>query len=420
MDVNSKPIAFINPYDIKGGASLGTYRLFSYFYDYISSDVSLQVIVKLSSDRKGIFGLSYFLRLLFYFQIVFNKILCSALSRTNLPVAFTFFVPFSLPALILYLKTQSASSIYLHSMSSGFSCPLTFYLLFSRASVVKTADDWYLTGGCHYSLDCDQWMSGCKSCPFMNPFGKFVVRLNWILKRWLIHHFTNFTFVSPSKWLSSRYSYHYPSKCSVIFNSASYQSTHSISEYSDNDISFIPKNNILTLGLPVTYLRDKRKGFYDALPVIVEALESFPVRIVLCGGDSDRYLNLIKSRVSQLHRGSSFQSMGFLSPSRMKLFYAEVDFVLHFAKFDNSPNIITESLCANVPVICLDHSGSPEHVRASTAGFVLSDISELLTILSSIVKKPVDLSLLKRRAYYYSKSVLSPEAMAKSYSQLFL
>ena len=51
-------IVFINPYDIKGGASMGTFRLFSYFQEFISSSVRLLVVVKSSSDPL-VYGLSF-------------------------------------------------------------------------------------------------------------------------------------------------------------------------------------------------------------------------------------------------------------------------------------------------------------------------------------------------------------------------
>ena len=209
-------IVFINPYDIKGGASMGTFRLFSYFQEFISSSVRLLVVVKSSSDPL-VYGLSFLFRFLFYSQAAFNKLLCRLISKKNLPVAFTFFVPFSLPAIALFLKGRNAASVYLHSMSSGFACPLSFYLLLRKASVVKTADDWYLTGGCHYSFDCNQWKSGCSSCPYMNSCG--LLSIDFILRKVLgifsvVHLFRlSLALISLQNLYSDR--------CLVVYNSAS-------------------------------------------------------------------------------------------------------------------------------------------------------------------------------------------------------
>lgn len=418
--------AFINPYDIKGGASLGTFRLFSYFRRYINSDSCLYVIAKASSDQPGVFGLSKVFKAIFYLQAAFNKFICRLFSSEQLPVAFTLFVPFSLPALALFFRSRSSVRLYLHSMGSGFACPISFYLLLSKARVVKTADDWFLTGGCHYSLACNQWRNGCKSCPYMNHFGKKLVRANWLLKRQVLTSFSSFTFVSPSKWLSARYQALYPKKCTVIFNSAFN------SPIKDSDLcssnkgqalrciggNLIGAKSLVTLGLPVTYLRDKRKGFDDAFPVIVELLARHPVKLILCGGDANLYFDLIHSSLANIHPSAQVESLGPMRSGDMAYFYSSLDLTLHFAKYDNSPNIVTESLCCGIPVIALDHAGSPEHVRSSAAGFVLDEIGGLLPIIAAITRGDVDIALLKDRATQYSKSVLSSELMAKAYSRL--
>lgn len=423
-----KEILFVNPYDMKGGASMGTYRLFSYFNQFISSRSRLSVIVKSSFEESGIDGLSLFFRSVFNLQAAFNKFICWLTSQKHLPVAFTFFVPLSLPALALFLKARSCASLYLHSMGSGFSCPLSFYLLLSKASVVKTADDWYLTGGCHYSLECNQWKSGCSSCPHVNAFGKLIVRFNWWFKRKVLFSSSDFVFISPSNWLSSRYKYLYPGRSFVIYNSAFSSDANLFSGKSYSDLTryrFIGKatstcTNSISLGLPVTYLRDSRKGFLDALPFIVESLEKYPVRLLLCGGDSGRYLDLISSMVSHLHPESSVESLGPLKPKEMGIFYSNLDFVMHFASYDNSPNVVTESLCSGIPVIVLNNAGSPEHVFSSSAGFVIDDFDQIVSIVSSLCNGSVDVASLKRRAVEYSSEVLSSRTMAMAYRRYLI
>ena len=416
-------IVFVNPYDTKGGASMGTYRLFSYFRQFVPSHSRLLVIVKRSSGVAGIEGLSGLFRTLFFLQSAFNKLFCWFISSQQLPVAFTFFVPLSLPAFLLFLKARGSLKLYLHSMSSGFACPLSFSLLLRRATVVKTADDWFLTGGCHYSLECDQWRHGCTSCPHMNFLGKLIVRFNWWLKRKVIAISPNFVFISPSNWLSDRYESLYPGRCFVVYNSASGLAADTPSSetfcdplhYSCIGNFSSAKANSVALGLPVTYLRDSRKGFLKALPLIVELLEKFPIKLVLCGGDASQYLDLISSEISCFHANSCVESLGFLSPKEMKLFYSRLDFVMHFAMYDNSPNVVTESLCSGIPVIALNNAGSPEHVAMSSAGFVIDEFEQLVSVVSSICNGSVDISALKRRAIQYSAEVLSAQSMVSAY-----
>ena len=157
---------------------------------------------------------------------------------------------------------------------------------------------------------------------------------------------------------------------------------------------------------------------FEAIPHLIEVLSHNPVSLILCGNDSHKYFDLIRSELSYSHPNSSVQSFGPLIPENMNLFYSELDFILHFATYDNSPNVVTESLSSGVPAIVLNDAGSPEHVRLSSAGFVLDDIFQLPSCVDLICGGYVDINLLKSRALEYAESVLSAKSMVDSYSRI--
>ena len=410
-----RKVALINAYDVKGGASIGTFRLFKSLQYYTQYIPSLFVVSRLSSDKTSVFGLSLFPRLIYVFQLLVNKFLCLLLSNKKLPVAFSFLSFVSIPALLICLKTLSYKRFYFHSMGV-LACPTSFYLFLKKATVIKTADDWYLTGGCHYSLSCNQWISGCHSCPYMNPMGKFVVRLNWYLKHIMLAP-ASFKFVSPSLWLADRYSLRFPGRCVTIYNSV----FGGISLTSDDHREYpsLQNREVISLGLPVTYLRDLRKGFLHSLPVLHSVLEKYSVRLILCGGDSHEFSARLMSLCNKQYLNSSISDLGQLSTHEMPDFYEKIDFLLHFSSYDNSPNVITEALAYGVPAIVLDRAGSPEHIHASGAGFVLHQITDLDSIVSSLFRDNSIIKSMKLKALDYSRKVLSPERMAKSYASLF-
>ena len=109
---------------------------------------SLVIVVKSSGDPL-VYGLSFYLDSFFILKPVLINF-CVGLYPKNLPVAFTFFVPFSCQLLLFFWKVEMPL-VYIFIQWARSLCPLSFYLLLRKASVVKTADDWYLTGGCHYS-----------------------------------------------------------------------------------------------------------------------------------------------------------------------------------------------------------------------------------------------------------------------------
>jgi len=411
--MNKPSIALLNPYDQKGGASMGTYRLYKYINKYTSLRARLLVICAEDTHDSGISRAPLVLRFLFLFQAALNRLACRFLASHTLPVSFTFFTPLSLPALYLFLKVSAYSKLYLHSMSSGFTCPISFFLLIRRASIIKAADDWYLTGGCHYSMDCQQWQTGCTNCPHMNALGRLVVRANWLVKQLVFSSFKGYL-VTPSNWLGSHYQLTPNRKCLTIYNSSS---QNTISSPSPN--SPTTRSRRLALGIPVTYLRDQRKGFLTALPVIVSLLEAYPIRIILCGGDANEYRQLITKSAPKIHHGAEVQSLGTLRRDGMAKFYSGIDFLLHFALYDNSPNVVTESLAESTPVIVLDRAGSAEHIKNSGAGVVIQSISELHTVVPAILREPHLIEQYSNSATTYSQSVLSSSFMANAYADLF-
>ncbi|MDB4346463.1 glycosyltransferase [bacterium] len=417
--ITSSDIVLINPFALKGGASIGTFKLFKYLNDLVSRRSFLLVVNKSSADHPLILGQSNLYKTILYLQGALNKLLCIFCSKGELPVIFTFFSIFSIPALFLYFKAKVSKHVYLHSMNSGFACPISFSLLLNISTIIKTADDWYLTGGCHYALNCNQWKTGCKACPHMNFLGKKIVRINWVIKNSMLSKFSGYI-VSPSRWLSNRCKIRFGQKCRVIYNAASNLSDISnVTSESTFIFSKFSSENPLVLGLPVSSLNDYRKGFSAALPVLQACLSCFPIHLILCGKDSYDYSELLHDSKSCHFHGSHIFAIGELNPDNMTIFYSKLNFLLHFAEYDNSPNTITEAFGCGIPCIVLDKAGSPEHIKNSNGGYILSQPDDLLKIISLIFNQPELAFVAKKNAIAYGREHLSPKAMANSYSSLF-
>lgn len=410
-------IVFVNPFDTRGGASIGTFRLFRYFQKFSCQKSRLLVVAKSSNDV-DVESLPRFFSILLYFQAFLNKSFLRLSATAPLPVAFTFLTPLSLPALFIFLKSQNFKHLYLHSFNAAFGCPSSLYLLLNSASLIKTADDWYLTGGCHYSLNCSQWRTGCLACPHLNWFGQAIVRLNWQFKRFCLAK-AQAVFISPSHWLSSRYQSIAGLKTDVIYNASEHVDPSSFHFAPELDLKLSLFNRRdLVLGIPVTYLSDIRKGFWDLLPVLSSLLNSLPVSLLLCGKDSCVYLDhLSPTLLYEQLSPSPLASLGALRKSQMHYFYTNCDLILHTSKYDNSPNVITEAFSFGVPCLVLDSAGSPEHVQRSGAGAVVSSFHEIFPFVEYLVSNKQYLSEISSKAYNYSLACLSERAMFKSYQQ---
>ena len=75
MNLNNETnaIALVNPFDIRGGASLGTFRLFKYLRSYTHLNASLFVVKQETANTPGLFRSNIFIELLFYSQAFVNR-----------------------------------------------------------------------------------------------------------------------------------------------------------------------------------------------------------------------------------------------------------------------------------------------------------------------------------------------------------
>jgi len=88
-------------------------------------------------------------------------------------------------------------------------------------------DMWTMTGGCHYSLSCENYISDCSSC-HMFPADKKNKLPNKLhnLKQKLFNKYPNLSFVSPSSWLDQL-----AKKSSLLKNKPTYHIPNIIGEH---------------------------------------------------------------------------------------------------------------------------------------------------------------------------------------------
>lgn len=89
----------------------------------------------------------------------------------------------------------------LHGSYFGFSALPT--LSRRRPTVWLLQDQWSFTGHVAYSLDCERWLEGCGSCPYLSEYPRLrrdTTSLLWRLKR-RVYDRSRLTLIVPSNWL---------------------------------------------------------------------------------------------------------------------------------------------------------------------------------------------------------------------------
>ncbi len=101
-------------------------------------------------------------------------------------------------------EIRNADIIYIHWALLGF---LNFNSIkqiarLNKPVIIFLHDMWSITGGCHYSFECEKYKTGCHNCQvFPRDNENDLSAKEFKKKARLYATFKNFYFVSPSKWL---------------------------------------------------------------------------------------------------------------------------------------------------------------------------------------------------------------------------
>lgn len=272
---------------------------------------------------------------------MFRRLLCglTTLLSQNL-MKQTYFTLLSVSSVNLRQILKNADPketiIHVHNWFNLLSFRDLIYLLRSGFKVVFTLHDQRIfTGGCHYSLDCSNFKTGCKVCPLLPKVFDKVPQINLRRIRKLFDfHKDQIVFFAPSLW---------------IFDKA-------------KESNLLHKSHVLNAPNPheIFEIEFPTKNQYNKLTTddLILGVASFDKNSPLKGNnlvlDLKELLNSkgIPSRVIYL---SDYQT-----ENRSESFWASIDFLLVLSIADNSPNVIHEAKLLGIPVIATKVGGIPE------------------------------------------------------------
>ena len=222
-------------------------------------------------------------------------------------------------------------------------------------------DMWPFTGGCHYSLDCDRYSTGCGKCPQLGS-----QRRN-DLSRLVVRHKSNklpahLHVVGISHWLSEC------ARQSEIFRGAT------VSTISNNiDVaSFFPvdqarsrefldldrRERIILIGAKdVTHFYKGFGHFRKAL----DEVDKTNLRLLLFGNSGPQVSELLKVPVTDL---------GFVDdPEVLRSAYSAADVFVAPSLMDAFGKTLAEAMACGTPVVCFDSTGPKDIVAHRITGY---------------------------------------------------
>jgi glycosyltransferase involved in cell wall biosynthesis len=286
-------------------------------------------------------------------------------------------------------------------------------LLSRRRPVVwRLSDMWPFTGHVAYSFDCDRWLRGCGSCPYLSeypPISRDTTAALWRWKRALYAR-SRLTVVAPSRWIErlardspllGRFSVrHIPNGVDL----GRFRPVRR--EEARIQLGLDPVRPVVLFSAPD--LDDRRKGG-SVLEAALVSLHDLDFDLVLAGAGSKR---------DEAHGA---RSLGSLEGERLALAYAAADVFVLPTLAENLPNSVLESMACRTPCVSFDVGGVPDAVRHLDTGFLapIGDATALAHGIRTLLADPELRDRLGARARSVAEREFAAELEASRFADLY-
>lgn len=319
-----------------------------------------------------------------------------------------------------HTEFQRADVIHLHWVNQGFLslANINKILHAGKPVVITMHDQWYFTGICHYSGNCQKYQELCHHCELIkgNLLGDLAKQV--FLKKEKIYSDAQLTFVGCSQWMANL------AKTSKLTQG---HRVVSIPNAIDTDL-FCPqdkKQARLAFKLPTDKrlllfgcqrITDERKGFH----YLVEALQLLKqqqphlakgTEIVVVGGEADSIRHKVPFNIFPIRYVSD--------PQKMVQLYNAVDLYVTPSLQDNLPNTIMESMACGTPCVGFNVGGIPEMIDHKENGYVATykDAQDFANGILWILA--ADQGVLSRQARNKVMTTYSEDAVAFKYKDVY-
>lgn len=312
-----------------------------------------------------------------------------------------------------FTKTDSynhADIIHLHWINSGL-VNVRDLKKIQKPLVWSMRDMWPMTGGCHYSMACDGYLSRCGKCPQLGSHReKDLSRMVWNRKDVCIPK--NTKIIGISLWLSNL------ARRSSLFRNF--------------DIRTIP-NNINTRDFfPVSKLVARQAlGLPQNRPVILAGAQTLD--------DFYKRFDLFLQAISHLDKTPLLLFFGRLNPAlleplsrdhislgllndkvSLRLVYSAADVFVASSQMDAFGKTLAESMSCGTPVVCFDASGPKDIVDHKESGYKAQpfDPKDLARGIEWVLTHP-EPQTLSRKARDKVLQEFDSDVIAKKYMDLY-
>ena len=397
--------------DIEHGAARAAYRIHSGLQQ-IGIDSRMLVRAKLTIDSSVIAETNWRTKL--------------APSLSNLPLKLyrhrlkqLFSTQWTPDTIATRVKQLDPDAINLHWICNGF-VQIETLAKFGKPLIWTLHDMWPLTGGCHYSQDCDRFQANCGNCPQLTS------DRNWDLSRWIWQRKRkawqnlNLTIVSPSHWLAHQ------ARASSLFNSLSVkviphglnlEKYQPIAQATARQLLNLPSDKKLILfGASPGTTSEPRKGLQFLQPALKKLLQHQDLQqleLVIFGANQPKQPLDIEFPIHYLGQ--------FHDDVALSLVYSAADVMVVPSMQEAFGQTASESLACGTPVVAFNVTGLKDIITHQQNGYLAQpfEIEDLAKGITWVLSDRKRLTRLSHQARLKAEQDFSLELQANRYLNLY-
>lgn len=223
-------------------------------------------------------------------------------------------------------------------------------------------DQAHLTGGCHYVIDCNQYLNGCHNCPALTKCKK-IAETQMSDKLDAFKNIQKYIIGVPADIRLAK-------KSPLFINSKFYSyidvpKINSTPKDAAKDYFSIKKTSFVVL-LGANSINDKRKGFiysFEAIKKVCKSIDNLCILIIGHLNDSSVLNFFVKSNIQVV-------TPGFLNTEGLIKAFCAADCFLSTTVADSGPMMINYSVAVGVPVISFNVGVAQDIVIHKKNGYI--------------------------------------------------
>jgi glycosyltransferase involved in cell wall biosynthesis len=255
---------------------------------------------------------------------------------------------------------------------------------YKKKVVFIEVDENIFTGGCHYVNNCVQYKSGCKQCPAVNKFYRYIPRRNFRVKE-------SFLSLNPVIGTFSPFDRSifegslFRDQTEIELQSSNYLNTLDFEHYRlERDLGVKKNIQELNVSFVCNNYNDQRKGIEDLILIANDVFNNIKVRFHLFGD--------ARPVMSRFNGINEIINHGFIEKSILIERMAECDVFLNLTREDKGPASLVIALQLGIPVISYK-VGMARFFMDKNDGFLIDKVGNYGQITSYL--NAVDFRLFK-------------------------